>query len=295
MVTGETGKRLWQMALPVSVSALCLFGLLCCKGATTTHYDGEGATAKPTAKKVSAPVAMEEETGLLSNRDCVKCHSQVTSVIAAKGESHKTEVTCQDCHDGHPPEIKEVIPKCSQCHSGASHYELKGCLTCHSNPHTPLSISLADNLTAPCLTCHEEQKPQLVEFVSAHSDLDCTNCHQEKHGMVPSCLDCHDEGHSPEMVQADCSNCHQAHKPLAVGYNDDLASKQCASCHTVAFDLLMASTTKHHDVSCATCHKKEHKMVPKCQDCHGEPHPASITAKFPTCGSCHNIAHDLNK
>jgi hypothetical protein len=35
-------------------------------------------------------------------------------------------------------------------------------------------------------------------------------------------------------------------------------------------------------------------MVPKCQDCHGSPHPAGIMAKFPKCGECHNIAHDLN-
>ncbi|MGC1455696.1 MAG: cytochrome C, partial [Nitrospirota bacterium] len=33
---------------------------------------------------------------------------------------------------------------------------------------------------------------------------------------------------------------------------------------------------------------------PVCQDCHGSPHPAGIMAKFPKCGECHNIAHDLN-
>jgi hypothetical protein len=35
-------------------------------------------------------------------------------------------------------------------------------------------------------------------------------------------------------------------------------------------------------------------MMPKCQDCHGVPHPAGIMAKFPVCGECHKIAHDLN-
>jgi hypothetical protein len=44
----------------------------------------------------------------------------------------------------------------------------------------------------------------------------------------------------------------------------------------------------------ASCHQEKHKMVPKCQDCHGEKHPAAIMAKFPKCGDCHNIAHDLN-
>jgi len=45
---------------------------------------------------------------------------------------------------------------------------------------------------------------------------------------------------------------------------------------------------------CAFCHQEKHKMVPKCQDCHGMPHPAGIMAKFPVCGECHKIAHDLN-
>jgi hypothetical protein len=34
--------------------------------------------------------------------------------------------------------------------------------------------------------------------------------------------------------------------------------------------------------------------VPKCQDCHGTPHPAGMMAKFGKCGDCHGIAHDIN-
>jgi len=285
-------RTVLNCTLMLTAAGSMLLGLMCCSPVAT-----ESAPAKTTATSDKAVLAasVPVDDGILSNSDCIKCHTAATGSIAKAGGLHKTEVTCQDCHEGHPPEIAEIIPKCSQCHEGESHFELKECLTCHSNPHTPMHISLAEDLTAPCLTCHDAQKPQLVEFESAHSELDCTSCHQDIHGMVPSCLLCHDEGHSPEMVQADCANCHQAHKPLMVTYADNLASKQCGSCHNEALDQLMASKTKHHDVSCATCHKSEHKMVPKCEDCHGNPHPASITAKFDSCGACHNIAHDLNK
>jgi hypothetical protein len=35
-------------------------------------------------------------------------------------------------------------------------------------------------------------------------------------------------------------------------------------------------------------------MMPKCQDCHGEKHPAGIMSKFPKCLECHKSPHDLN-
>ncbi|MDD2854825.1 MAG: hypothetical protein PHU01_04775 [Desulfuromonadaceae bacterium] len=73
----------------------------------------------------------------LSNGDCVKCHSAAPDAIAANGGAHKTQVSCQDCHAGHPPTVKKIIPACSQCHSGKAHYSLSACLRCHNNPHTP--------------------------------------------------------------------------------------------------------------------------------------------------------------
>ena len=64
----------------------------------------------------------------LSNADCVKCHAAAPADIAANGGAHKTNVTCQDCHAGHPPTVKKIIPLCSQCHEGKTHYKLSGCL-----------------------------------------------------------------------------------------------------------------------------------------------------------------------
>ena len=55
-------------------------------------------------------------TPKLSNDDCAKCHSKPPADVAAAGRKHKTEISCLDCHNGHPPATKKIIPLCSQCH-----------------------------------------------------------------------------------------------------------------------------------------------------------------------------------
>lgn len=73
----------------------------------------------------------------LTSADCVKCHAKAPADIEAKGRAHKTKITCQDCHNGHPPTNRKIIPLCGQCHEGKPHYKLGGCLQCHKNPHQP--------------------------------------------------------------------------------------------------------------------------------------------------------------
>jgi hypothetical protein len=82
--------------------------------------------------------------------------------------------------------------------------------------------------------------------------------------------------------------------PRAVTYAADIPSKDCGACHKKVSDLLSANTSKHKPLECTLCHQERHRMIPACQDCHGSPHPAGIMAKFPKCGKCHNVAHDLN-
>jgi len=82
--------------------------------------------------------------------------------------------------------------------------------------------------------------------------------------------------------------------PKVVTYADSTPSKDCGACHGAVLSMLSASKVKHKDLACAFCHKEKHKTIPVCQDCHGTPHPAGIMAKFPKCGECHNIAHNLN-
>lgn len=229
----------------------------------------------------------------LGSDDCIKCHANPPADISAAGGKHK-KVSCQDCHVGHPPSVpaKSIIPKCSNCHGGKPHFELQGCLSCHTNPHTPRNIKIGPNVTDPCLTCHTKQNQQLKETKTKHSMLFCSTCHSTKHPNVPECMKCH-KPHTPDMVMADCKKCHKAHAPKPVTY-EDVPAKHCSGCHKQAYDLLTSSKAKHKDFACSFCHQAKHKMVPKCQDCHGEKHPAGIMAKFSKCGDCHGIAHDLN-
>jgi hypothetical protein len=97
------------------------------------------------------------------------------------------------------------------------------------------------------------------------------------------------------MVNADCKGCHKPHMPTVVTYASDISSQNCGACHKKALDTLASSGAKHKTFTCAFCHQAKHKMIPKCADCHGVPHPAGMMAKFPQCGECHSIAHDLNR
>lgn len=240
----------------------------------------------------SAAAAEAPAKAVLTSADCIKCHTKPVEDIAANGGKHKTEISCQDCHVGHPPAVKNIIPKCSQCHEDKPHFKLKDCLSCHKNPHTPKKISFGKNVTDPCVTCHTPQIAQLNEYKSKHTALACSFCH-DVHGKKPACTQCH-KSHSADITAADCQKCHKPHMPKAVTYPNDIPSKYCAACHKKAFDLLTASKAKHSKLPCATCHQAKHKMVPKCQDCHGTPHPAGMMARFSGCRDCHYIAHDLN-
>ncbi len=240
---------------------------------------------------ICAGTAHAQTKPALTNEDCSKCHEVPPADIATAGGKHK-DVGCTGCHVGHPPTVKKPIPQCSDCHMGKAHFELKGCLSCHKNPHTPLNISFSGKVTDACATCHTRQIAQLKDNKSKHSAFDCSFCHSV-HRKVPQCTQCH-KPHSAEMVVADCKKCHKAHMPKQVTYAADTPSKDCGTCHKKAFDLLGASQAKHKALTCAFCHQEKHKTVPHCQDCHGTPHPAGIMKKFPKCGECHNIAHDLN-
>lgn len=236
--------------------------------------------------------AAADKAAALTQSDCVKCHAGPPADIEAAGSKHKTDVSCMDCHSGHRPASKNNIPKCSQCHEGKPHYQLKACLECHKNPHRPLNIQLGQKVTEPCLTCHADQIKQLKGNPSKHTGLFCTSCH-DVHRKIPECVKCH-KPHSAEMAQADCKKCHKAHRPKAVEYGVDVANKDCGSCHKKALSVLAASQAKHKSVTCVRCHAEKHKSVPTCDKCHSQKHPAAIMKKFPKCGICHSKAHDLN-
>lgn len=237
------------------------------------------------------PVSGNETKIELTSDDCGKCHVQPILDIEAKGMAHKTKITCTDCHQTHPPDSWGAIPKCSNCHTGEKHFELGGCFVCHTNPHTPLVLTLTKDVTAPCVTCHDQQIVQLRQNQSYHTALACSACHF-KHGFIPPCSRCH-APHNDTMEEVNCHECHKAHMPLVVTYGDQVPSEDCGSCHRKAFQQLAESPARHRFLKCATCHVERHKMIPECGMCHGLPHPANIHARFPHCGDCHGIAHSL--
>jgi predicted CXXCH cytochrome family protein len=249
---------------------------------------------------LTAPVGLKESvaedtTSDLSNSDCIKCHSAVAKTVAAEGAKHKTAVTCMQCHQGHPPMVSKdkIVPACSMCHAGKPHYEIGGCNTCHADPHAPLNMKLAANLTAPCLSCHQQQGDEMKANPSLHSKLFCTTCHKA-HRDVPPCLKCH-QPHSSDMTDKDCMSCHPAHQPKTITYGSDMASKNCAACHNTISHTLTSTATKHSPLACVYCHKEKHKYVPACESCHGSPHPPGMVQRFPKCDMCHISAHSLGK
>ncbi len=231
----------------------------------------------------------------LSNKDCIKCHPKIVKQIQAHGGKHKTAIGCLDCHEVHPPMYpkEQAIPKCSKCHIGKSHYELPNCLKCHRNPHEPLNIVFQGKLVKECLTCHTQEEAQLKAHPSAHTNLGCNDCHN-KHGYIPQCSKCH-EPHSKEMTNNDCLMCHPPHQPLVITYKDNTPNSFCAPCHGDFVTTLANNKTKHHELACVYCHRNKHGVIPKCETCHGSPHPASMLSKYPKCIDCHNDAHALVK
>lgn len=233
----------------------------------------------------------ENSAAHLTPEDCQKCHPRIVALNARNGGAHRSVVSCTDCHVGHPPKKRGIIPHCSKCHTDKPHFKLANCLQCHFNPHTPLDIQLTRNITHQCTTCHTRQIEELQDNPSIHTTLDCTACHV-KHGYLPKCFQCH-APHLDAMTQKDCLGCHNPHMPLVVSYGPETPSVFCGSCHTEVYQLLGKSRAKHRKVPCVDCHVSKHKTIPLCTQCHKQPHPKNMLEGFPSCGTCHGIAHQL--
>ncbi len=250
----------------------------------------------------------------LSLEECARCHNSHFKRIRDNGDKH-TKVTCTDCHElfhAYNPlkgNYADIMPKCSSCHGSteqpftlpAPKYHtdgeiLKNCLGCHTDPHQPIAtLPEASNLEASCRKCHGDIGALLTDKISMHTDEDCSSCHSDNHGRIPDCAECH-ESHSPAVALNNpaCMSCHPVHTPLVIAYPQDQDNTVCAGCHGDVYDELQANPTKHTPLSCAKCHPA-HAELMACSECHSaSPHNPSIHQKFPECGSCHNIAHDLH-
>ncbi len=255
---------------------------------------------KVVAQPTQAPAATPADPKKLLSTDCQKCHKDQPSQIDSNGGKHKSEISCRDCHEEHPPLGDNTIPQCSNCHDSSErkHFALENCLFCHSNPHTPLELTIADvpESTVGCKTCHEDKDQEFSTFPSKHAEQTCTLCHPDKHKMINDCLVCH-EGHIDlmeyKMVYEDCLRCHKPHSPIDITYADDTPSILCGACHGDVYRSLTSNPSKHKDLNCAYCHQDRHPTVPACTDCHEGIHSPSLLLKFPDCLKCHNDPHDL--
>ena len=238
--------------------------------------------------EVSAAKSLELQT-----EDCVKCHAVIVHTIAEFGGRHATQVGCLDCHPQHPPAKENTITACTSCHTGLAHFQIGNCRYCHSDPHQPI-VSLQNPIKPArkeCLSCHAEVGQQMQTEPSRHAKLFCNHCHS-RHKEIPECLECH-EPHSSNQASADCLRCHPAHQPLKIIPTGYVPAKFCQACHRKEGRDLAATNTNHGGINCIFCHKGRHPSTPRCQDCHGLPHPQAIHIQFKNCLECHGDAHRL--
>ncbi len=261
-------------------------------------------TSSVAAKEAQPTSVYEMDIKPLTTAECGQCHFSVFQAIKQEGGKHQIDcVLCHREYHAYNPRKNNydaIMPDCAWCHKsatgGAFHGEtpeLTPCLACHADPHKPLWIPMG-KIEAACGQCHAAQEKELKDFPSKHTDaVTCAECHAEKHGTIPECSVCH-ESHSPavKMTSKDCMGCHPVHKPREMVYAKTTDSMICAGCHGDVSDMLQKKVTKHTAVTCADCHPS-HGEIPLCTRCHPKPHPDEILTKFPQCGQCHGIAHDL--
>jgi predicted CXXCH cytochrome family protein len=255
---------------------------------------------------VGAQTPYDAEVQPLTTAECGRCHFSYYQAIRTEGGKHQIDcVQCHTIYHAYSPRKQnydQIMPKCEQCHVSAGGGPFHGpdpklvpCLNCHTNPHTPLNIPMGD-IEVACNNCHGTQAHEVEKFPSLHSEVGCSECHHDKHGLIPTCDECH-ENHSPAVPldsQA-CMSCHPVHKPTQIMFDKNTDSQICAGCHEEVYNMLQQKVTKHTAVTCADCHPTPHGTIPACSRCHGEPHPPNMKVDVKKCGTCHGIAHDLRQ
>ncbi len=310
----------------VALSCSAMFMACANQGQNTTAADTQPIVAENTAQAAETPQTtiaiappvikqQADEAPLytelpqsLSPVECASCHSG--QYIQLKKSASKHRFDCLDCHDQLHAYIpiknnyNEILPKCVTCHEAPHVDPFTNCAQCHQDPHSPLQIPFAGVIgnvvnhagkkVVACEVCHYDTEGKEMEtYPSKHNvNVGCTGCHgDEQHGIRPSCFDCH-EPHTAEQTYADCLVCHLPHSAMNIlPYPEEISNTVCAACHNAISENLLTNHTKHTDLQCASCHAT-HGQIPRCQDCHDEPH-GTVHKKFPDCLQCHIDPHDL--
>ncbi len=284
--------------------AAMLFLLVAC-GPTGTSGSPESSSEKKQVvdAKPSDIYAMQIEP--LTAVECGRCHNYQFKWLQDKGGKH--QFSCTDCHEqfhAYNPRKgnwDEIMPKCQNCHDLPHGGDFMACLDCHQQPHAPKVIQFSrlektvggQEGVVVCAVCHKNEGTEFARFPSKHNpELNCQGCHAEVHGTIPSCLDCH-EPHTNEMEYKDCLTCHSPHSASNIKkYPEDVPNNACGACHEAVYSNLQKNVTRHSTLQCATCHAS-HGEIPRCQDCHGEPHGEGLHKRFNSCLDCHMDPHNL--
>lgn len=234
----------------------------------------------------------------LTTRQCAQCHYSVFENIRDKGGKH--QINCRECHaifhTFRPGKAwADVVPQCSTCHDGVHGTAFSECLSCHTDPHAPVtSLINLDILSQNCGTCHAGQKREITQHTSAHTEVTCKECHHTEHGHRPKCTECHSEPHTEFVDNSGCMACHPAHSPREINYSAATGNQVCSGCHVEVTQYLTSSTRKHSTLQCVFCHANQHGFIPDCNKCHSAPHSKAMMNRFENnCSSCHGEPHSL--
>lgn len=256
----------------------------------------EPAPPPPKKEEVKPAGPYEADIKPLSPAECGRCHLSIYNQIKEEGGKHK--IDCTQCHTKFhvynpvKQNWKEIMPKCETCHGLYHGEKFAACITCHSNPHAPITqMAMTPEFAKVCGDCHSAVSQELQNNPSKHTKVACAMCHHQKHGYIPSCMECH-KPHTPDQTIEQCLGCHPVHKPLDIKYAQTTPNDVCGACHGAVFQKISTTTSKHGQVTCAACHTK-HRYIPKCEECHGQPHGEVVMKKFPDCLACHVDVHDL--
>jgi len=276
---------------------------------TETAEVQESTPTKAEQQAAPAPLYTEVPKSL-SPVECASCHNGQYVRLQQSKSKHRFD--CLKCHDQLHANIpsknnyEEILPKCTTCHKLFHGEAFPTCSQCHQDPHSPLTIPFsgvkqnvknqAGEDVVSCEVCHYDSEGKEMEtYPSKHNSakVGCTGCHgDEQHGVRPTCFKCH-KPHTPEQTYADCLVCHRPHSAKKIlPYPKEISNTVCAACHGKIYGKLQANQTKHTALQCAACHVT-HGQIPRCQECHKEPHGDAVHKRFPNCLDCHVDPHDL--